>query len=76
MSLIYTCKHCSCEVGRINPNMIDLEKIGWNVLSMEEKEKLMNYRPDQSVTLHTICENCQSLLDNNPQYHELDFFIQ
>jgi hypothetical protein len=56
--------------------MLDLEKIGWNVLSTEEKNQLMNYQQDQTVTLQSICENCQQLLDQNPQYHELDYFIQ
>ncbi|SHN37502.1 anti-sigma-F factor Fin [Gracilibacillus kekensis] len=76
MTLLYTCKHCGSEVGRLQPAMLDLEKIGWNVLSMEEKMKLINYRQDQTITLHSICENCQQLLDQHPQYHELDYFIQ
>ncbi|MGP4042517.1 anti-sigma-F factor Fin [Gracilibacillus sp. D59] len=76
MTLLYTCKHCGTEIGRLRPQMLDLEKIGWNVLSTEEKHKLMNYQQNQTVTLQSICEDCQQLLDQNPQYHELDYFIQ
>ncbi|GAE94186.1 Fin protein [Gracilibacillus boraciitolerans JCM 21714] len=76
MTLLYTCKHCGSEVGRLQPDMLDLDKIGWNVLSMEEKAKLLQYRHDETITLFSICENCQQLLDQHPQYHELDYFIQ
>ncbi|UOQ83852.1 anti-sigma-F factor Fin [Gracilibacillus salinarum] len=76
MTLIYSCKHCGTEIGRLQPHMLNLEKIGWHVLSMEEKEKLIQYHPDQPMTLQSICENCQQLLDQHPQYHELDYFIQ
>ncbi|MFC4403576.1 anti-sigma-F factor Fin [Gracilibacillus xinjiangensis] len=76
MALVYKCKHCSCEVGRLNSQMLDLNKIGWDHLSSEEKTSLMNYQPTEQIEINTICENCQETLENNPDYHELDYFIQ
>ncbi|MDX8047536.1 anti-sigma-F factor Fin [Gracilibacillus sp. S3-1-1] len=76
MTLLYKCRHCGVEIGRLKPQMLDLEKLGWNMLTMEEKNKLMHYQPDRTVTLHAICENCEQLLEQHPQYHELDHFIQ
>ncbi|RCW63050.1 anti-sigma-F factor Fin [Saliterribacillus persicus] len=76
MTIIYTCNHCHTEVGRIAHENLDLSKIGWNVLSEEERMKFLTYTPDQSLTVKTICESCQLILDQNPHYHELDFFIQ
>ena len=76
MTLIYQCKHCGGEIGQINPAMIDINKIGWHVLSEEEKLRLIHYQQNKEVTLHSICESCQQLFDQNPLYHELDYFIQ
>lgn len=76
MTLVYQCRHCGGEIGKINPNMIDIEKIGWHVLSEEEKLKLLQYHPESSVTIHTICEDCQKVFDQHPLYHELDHFKQ
>ncbi|ENH97623.1 hypothetical protein J416_04466 [Gracilibacillus halophilus YIM-C55.5] len=76
MTLVYTCKHCGGEVGRINPTEINAERLGWNVLSTEERQKLMQYQPDQSINFEVICESCQQILEQNPEYHELDHFIQ
>ncbi|PWU67830.1 MULTISPECIES: anti-sigma-F factor Fin [Gracilibacillus] len=76
MTLVYKCKHCGNEVGRLPSEMVDLNKIGWEHLSPEEKSQLMKLKPDQQVMIQSICENCQRLLEDNPNYHELDYFIQ
>ncbi|KAB8126496.1 anti-sigma-F factor Fin family protein [Gracilibacillus oryzae] len=76
MTLVYKCKHCSCEIGRLNNQKLDLNKVGWGHLTSEEKTSLMNYQPTDQIEIKSICEDCQELLESNPANHELDYFIQ
>ncbi len=76
MALTYKCKHCSKEMGSLQIEEIDLEKIGWEYLSEQEKLQLLQYTPDQTITITSICESCEHIIENNPLYHELDYFIQ
>jgi len=56
--------------------MIDTSLLGFNQLSAEEKQEMIQYRDNGDILVRTICESCQETLGENPQYHELDFFIQ
>ncbi|GAB2564053.1 anti-sigma-F factor Fin [Gracilibacillus alcaliphilus] len=76
MTINYVCKHCRTELGSLQSQVLDLEQIDWQLLSDKEKQQLMAYHQDQTITFQVICEYCQQLLEQNPQYHELDYFIQ
>ncbi|WP_066185685.1 anti-sigma-F factor Fin [Gracilibacillus timonensis] len=76
MTITYKCKHCGTKMASIQPHMLDFDKIGWSFLSDEEQRELLRYHPQQQVTLFAICECCQQLLEQHPQYHEVDHFIQ
>ena len=76
MSIVYTCRHCGHEVGKIEQTIIDSTTLGLNKLSVEEQKEMVQFKKNGDVQIKTICESCESALGQNPHYHELDFFIQ
>ncbi|MEN1966459.1 anti-sigma-F factor Fin family protein [Lentibacillus sp. N15] len=75
MSIVYRCRHCGDVVGKIDQQVIDESMLGLDKLSAEDKREMIDYQ-DGDLQIKTICENCEASLGANPQYHELDFFIQ
>ncbi|GFZ82284.1 anti-sigma-F factor Fin [Compostibacillus humi] len=76
MAVIYHCRHCKHEIGRIEQQVIDTEMLGFEQLSPKEKEEMIHYLDNGDIEVLTICENCEETLGRYPHYHELDFFIQ
>ncbi|WP_430789385.1 anti-sigma-F factor Fin [Virgibacillus flavescens] len=76
MSIVYSCRHCGNEVGRINQPVIDTETLGLDKLSTDDLKEMVLFKQNGDVQIKTICENCEASLGQNPHYHELDFFIQ
>ncbi|WP_156289992.1 anti-sigma-F factor Fin family protein [Oceanobacillus salinisoli] len=76
MSIVYKCRHCGQEIGKLDNQIVDTSTLGFNQLSVKEKEEMIQYRDDGDIHVQTICESCEETLGQHPQYHELDFFIQ
>ncbi|ASN03738.1 anti-sigma-F factor Fin family protein [Virgibacillus necropolis] len=76
MSIVYTCRHCGNEVGKIDQPIVDSATLGIDKLSAEEQKEMIQFKQNGDVQIKTICENCEAALGQNPHYHELDFFIQ
>ncbi|GGB51134.1 anti-sigma-F factor Fin [Lentibacillus populi] len=76
MSIVYQCRHCGHVVGEVNQQLVDETMLGLDKLSAKDKREMIHYQQNGDVQIKTICENCEASLGANPQYHELDFFIQ
>ena len=76
MSIHYNCRHCGNSVGTLDNHSVNSEKLGIHKLSNEERQSMVSYTNDGHVQIQTICEDCQESLERNPDYHELDQFIQ
>ncbi|MDL4840474.1 anti-sigma-F factor Fin family protein [Aquibacillus rhizosphaerae] len=76
MAIVYNCKHCGNKVGQLDQEVIDTQALGWNQLSNEDRQEMIQYDSKGDIQIKVICEDCQESLDKNPHYHELDFFIQ
>ncbi|GAA0609062.1 anti-sigma-F factor Fin [Virgibacillus siamensis] len=76
MAIVYTCKHCGNTIGRLDQRTVDSTMLGLDQLSSEDKQEMVHYQRNGDIHIQAICENCEDSLDSNPQYHELDFFIQ
>ncbi|WLR41928.1 anti-sigma-F factor Fin family protein [Bacillus carboniphilus] len=76
MSIQYVCRHCGMEMAKINESVLDSWRLGFDILSTEEREEMVNYEDNGNIFVKAICEDCQEALDRNPSYHELDSFIQ
>ncbi|MEW9502925.1 anti-sigma-F factor Fin [Jeotgalibacillus marinus] len=76
MAIHYNCRHCGNSVGKLDNHSVNSEKLGIHKLSNEERQSMVSYTNDGHVQIQTICEDCQESLERNPDYHELDQFIQ
>ncbi|WP_068675832.1 anti-sigma-F factor Fin family protein [Oceanobacillus sp. Castelsardo] len=76
MSIVYNCRHCGQNIGKLDNQMIDTSLLGFNQLSEKEKEEMIQYRDNGDVLVIAICESCEETLGRNPHYHELDHFLQ
>ncbi|PWA12127.1 peptide ABC transporter permease [Pueribacillus theae] len=76
MAIVYECRHCQQEVGRIDAIEVEERSLGFQVLTNEERLEMITYEQNGDVKVKTICENCQEALDRNPIFHQLDSFIQ
>lgn len=76
MAIVYTCRHCGNEIGKLEQKVMDTSILGFDQLTAKEKEEMITYEKNGDVQIQSICENCEETLGNHPHYHELDFFIQ
>ncbi|WP_227397266.1 anti-sigma-F factor Fin family protein [Jeotgalibacillus aurantiacus] len=76
MAVYYHCRHCGNEVGAIDTQLVDAKRLGIHSLSAEERKSMISYTNEGHVNIQTICEDCQESLERNPDFHELDQFIQ
>lgn len=76
VAIVYNCRHCGQEIGKLENQVIDTSLLGFDQLSEKEKQEMIEYRNNGDIQVQTICESCEETLGQHPQYHELDFFIQ
>ncbi|MCD5326101.1 MULTISPECIES: anti-sigma-F factor Fin family protein [Pontibacillus] len=75
MAVKYQCRHCKKEIGELSQDVLDSVELGLTSLNEEELLDMVSYHENGDVMVRTICEDCQESLEENPHYHELDFFI-
>jgi hypothetical protein len=74
MSTHYYCRHCGNEIGSIeqqHPISLILSQ-----LTKEERLQMTHFHEDGDLYVQSICEGCQQTLEQYPQYHQYDTFIQ
>jgi len=76
MALHYHCRHCGVKVGSIDQISLDSEHLGFNQLTDDERQDMINYQPNGDIDVKTICEDCQEALERNPELHQYDNIIQ
>lgn len=76
MSIIYECRHCRRVLGELDQRTVGISDLGIDQLSQEEKNQMIKYHDDGDLSVYIICESCEASLEDNPHYHELEFFIQ
>ena len=75
MSITYKCAHCGNEVGQLEQSKVDQTMLGIQELTEEERSKMVQQDESGKLEIRSICESCESTLQEHPQYHELDYFI-
>ncbi|WP_042220778.1 anti-sigma-F factor Fin family protein [Oceanobacillus manasiensis] len=76
MPIIYKCRHCTKEIGRLDQHVVESTMLGFDQLTTKEKEDMIKYNANGDMEIISICESCEDTLGHHPHYHELDFFIQ
>ena len=75
MAIIYQCRHCKEEIGRLEEKMLDTTLLGLDRLTAEEKKEMMEFQANGDLKIYAICDSCGDALNTYPHYHELDYFI-
>lgn len=76
MPIVYKCRHCGQEIGKLDQQMVDVSMLGLDELSPDDQRDMISYEANGDVQIKVICESCEDSLGSHPQYHELDYFIQ
>ncbi|MBM7646461.1 hypothetical protein JOD45_002689 [Scopulibacillus daqui] len=76
MDVYYTCRHCGTKVGHIQGDAFHAHQLGFDHLTVEERETMIRYDHSGNIHVQTICEDCQEALERNPEFHQWDTFIQ
>jgi hypothetical protein len=76
LAIYYHCHHCGVNIGTIHQLAVDSERLGFHTLSDEERQEMVSYDQYGDIHVTSICEDCQELLQRNPEYHQYDFLIQ
>ncbi|APC46756.1 anti-sigma-F factor Fin family protein [Virgibacillus halodenitrificans] len=76
MAVVYKCRHCGHKIGELHQHVVDTSMLGFDQLTVKEKEEMIHYQDNGDILIQAICEDCEETLGRHPSYHELDFFIQ
>ncbi|MBB5174904.1 anti-sigma-F factor Fin family protein [Texcoconibacillus texcoconensis] len=76
MTIQYQCRHCGTHIGTIDERNVNTEELGLSQLKPEEEDEMVQYDTQGNLQVNVICENCHDALDQNPDLHEQDTFIQ
>lgn len=76
VAIHYLCRHCQQTIGTLDAIEVDEQKLGFQTLTNEERLEMIEYDENGNLNVKVICETCQEALDRNPQFHQLDSFIQ
>ncbi|MBU9721996.1 MULTISPECIES: anti-sigma-F factor Fin family protein [Bacillaceae] len=75
MAIHYYCKHCRNSVGKISDYEADDHQLGFNQLSEEERQEMIEYDSQGHLQVKVICEECENTLRDNPDYHVYESFL-
>jgi hypothetical protein len=76
MAINYVCRHCNHKVGKLEQQSASAKQLGFDHLNEQERLEMIDYQTNGDMTVKTICEDCQEALQRNPDYHQLETFIQ
>ncbi len=73
----YHCRHCEIELGTL-PLKLAKKVLPFitKIEDEEEGERFLTYEEDGSLTVHTICEQCEQTLQQSPHYYVLEKWLQ
>lgn len=73
--IVYTCAHCQQFIGELEMEEINEKKLGFDCLTLEERQDIIKYDPSGTVFVAAICDDCfknfkseQEKLSVSPNY--------
>ncbi|MCP3032121.1 anti-sigma-F factor Fin family protein [Halobacillus sp. A1] len=75
MNIHYICRHCQRQVGKLDRERVEISELGLECLTEDDHKEMVTYDREGNMNIRTICDSCERSLQQNPHYHELDFFI-
>ena len=74
MAIYYFCRHCGTEVGKLEQTAAP-DMLGFDKLTEQERQEMIQSDSFGNVHVKTICENCQESFTINPSNYENDYII-
>ncbi|PYZ95429.1 peptide ABC transporter permease [Alteribacter lacisalsi] len=75
MAIHYQCRHCQQRLGSISERVADTEQLGFDKLTEDERNDMIECDSRGDLHVTTICENCEQTLADHPDYHEYESFL-
>ena len=72
----YICKHCGHDLGSIDKNMLQDDRLGFQSLTPQERDDIISYEANGDMVANVVCEYCQEALENNPELMLLSNLLQ
>ncbi|MGD9677799.1 MAG: anti-sigma-F factor Fin [Vulcanibacillus sp.] len=63
----YICKFCGQYMGEVNNENSYEYNLGFNYLTVTERENIITYELNGDMLVKVICEYCQEALEKNPE---------
>ena len=64
MKVHYTCDQCGADIDTIDVSQLDEEKLGFNILTNEERQQMLFHDKDNDVLyVKSICNTCIDRLE-------------
>lgn len=76
MSIVFECRHCTHTIGTVSRHDVTDTMLGIDTLTEQEQKEMIHYEGNGTMHVQSICEPCEEMLGNNPELHELHYFIQ
>lgn len=76
MAIVYRCRHCGHVIGELKQHIVSTSMLGWDELTAQDKQRMIQYKQNGDVHIISICENCEDSLKQHPDYYELEYFLQ
>lgn len=76
MSVNYVCKHCHTMIGRIDGKGIDEERLGFHLLTPDERQQYIVVHSNGDVTVRMTCEYCTEAIQMHPELSLLSSPLQ
>ncbi|MGG0739903.1 anti-sigma-F factor Fin [Niallia taxi] len=75
MAIHYNCRHCGVKLGSIDESSVETARLGFDMLTEQERAEMINYTEAGDIHIKAICEDCHESLAKNPGYYENDYLI-
>jgi hypothetical protein len=75
VAIHYYCRHCKTKIGTLDADKADAKRLGFHLLTEEERMEMIRYDPSGNVIVRCICEDCQESLQRNPNFYANDYII-
>jgi hypothetical protein len=69
MTITYICPHCRTEMGRVERNLWSEFRLGFPMLTEEERDAMISYSDKGDMVVTVSCEYCEEATHANPELY-------
>lgn len=67
MAINYVCRYCKTPLGQLNQVAVSEERLGFHVLTAEERKDIITYDAFGNMTVRVICDHCKEAIEEHPE---------